>query len=161
MAATGACYVAGGFLPMFGRDMWSIAGGLRRNPISVSIRPSAVIADQTPAPGDSEGGRLDKMREGGRISKRFDNSDVAGTERRSLKDYFEQSKELIKSDGGPPRWFSPLECGSPLESSPLLLFTPGFCIIHLNFPLFSLQKDYCTKCVARNRNRVLFSLSSD
>jgi len=26
------------------------------------------------------------------------------------KEYFEKSKELIKADGGPPRWFSRLEC---------------------------------------------------
>lgn len=45
--------------------------------------------------------------------------------RMSLKDYFEQAKDLIRSDGGPPRWFSPLECGSRLDNSPLLLFLPG------------------------------------
>ncbi|KAK4483243.1 hypothetical protein RD792_010427 [Penstemon davidsonii] len=43
-----------------------------------------------------------------------------------LKDYFEQSGQLIsRSDGGPPRWFSPLECGSRLKDSPLLLYLPG------------------------------------
>jgi hypothetical protein len=49
--------------------------------------------------------------------------------RKSLEDYFEESKNFIaKSDGGgggPPRWFSPLECGSRLDNSPLLLFLPG------------------------------------
>jgi len=40
-------------------------------------------------------------------------------------EYFEQSKELIGADGGPPRWFSPLECASQLDNSPLLLFLPG------------------------------------
>ncbi|XP_062105362.1 phytyl ester synthase 2, chloroplastic-like [Humulus lupulus] len=43
----------------------------------------------------------------------------------SVKDYLEQAKDLIRSDGGPPRWFSPLECGSRLNDSPLLLFLPG------------------------------------
>ncbi|KAJ7976278.1 Acyltransferase-like protein, chloroplastic [Quillaja saponaria] len=43
----------------------------------------------------------------------------------SVNDYFEQSKVLLKSDGGPPRWFSPLECGSRSNNSPLLLFLPG------------------------------------
>ncbi|KAJ9683194.1 hypothetical protein PVL29_018968 [Vitis rotundifolia] len=124
MAATGACFIAGGFLPMFGRDMKSIAGGLRTS-FSVSIRPSAVFTEQTPAPGVTERGRFEKMSEADMISKHFDNSDVAKLEQRSLKDYFEQSKDLIRSDGGPPRWFSPLECGSPLDSSPLLLFLPG------------------------------------
>ncbi|XP_002512877.2 phytyl ester synthase 2, chloroplastic isoform X1 [Ricinus communis] len=45
------------------------------------------------------------------------------------KDFFEQSKDFIRSEdgggGGPPRWFSPLECGSRLENSPLLLYLPG------------------------------------
>ncbi|CAK8542688.1 unnamed protein product [Lathyrus sativus] len=41
------------------------------------------------------------------------------------KEYLEQAKELIEEDGGPPRWFSPLECGSQLENSPLMLFLPG------------------------------------
>ncbi|KAL9331182.1 hypothetical protein ACSQ67_000792 [Phaseolus vulgaris] len=40
-------------------------------------------------------------------------------------EYLEQSKELIGPDGGPPRWFSPLECASQLDNSPLLLFLPG------------------------------------
>ncbi|KAF6161584.1 hypothetical protein GIB67_009463 [Kingdonia uniflora] len=46
-------------------------------------------------------------------------------ERLSIKDYLEQTKDLIKSDGGPPRWFSPLECGARWENSPLLLYLPG------------------------------------
>jgi hypothetical protein len=49
--------------------------------------------------------------------------------RKSLKDYFEESKDLIRSEGGgvggPPRWFSPLDCGSRLDDSPLLLYLPG------------------------------------
>ncbi|XP_060958057.1 phytyl ester synthase 2, chloroplastic isoform X2 [Cannabis sativa] len=44
--------------------------------------------------------------------------------RTSVKDYFEQAKDWIRSDCGPPRWFSPLECGSRLNDSPLLLFLP-------------------------------------
>ncbi|WOG97107.1 hypothetical protein DCAR_0416446 [Daucus carota subsp. sativus] len=45
----------------------------------------------------------------------------------SFKDYLEHSKYLLgSSDGGPPRWFSPLECSSTLENSPLLLYLPGF-----------------------------------
>ncbi|XP_011045774.1 PREDICTED: acyltransferase-like protein At3g26840, chloroplastic [Populus euphratica] len=48
--------------------------------------------------------------------------------RKSLKDYFEESNDLIRSGGGgggPPRWFSPLDCGSRLDDSPLLLYLPG------------------------------------
>lgn len=44
----------------------------------------------------------------------------------TLKDYFEQCRELIsRSDGGPPRWFSPLSCGSRSKDSPVLLNLPG------------------------------------
>ncbi|XP_060191828.1 phytyl ester synthase 2, chloroplastic-like isoform X3 [Lycium barbarum] len=48
------------------------------------------------------------------------------TEKTSLimKDYMEWSKDMIGS-GGPPRWFSPLECGPPIKDSPLLLYLPG------------------------------------
>ncbi|GAB2287394.1 hypothetical protein Dimus_021772 [Dionaea muscipula] len=43
----------------------------------------------------------------------------------SMKDYLDVAKEMIKPDGGPPRWFCPVECGQPLKDSPLLLFLPG------------------------------------
>lgn len=49
--------------------------------------------------------------------------DKSGAE--SVKDYLDASREVIKSDGGPPRWFSPLECGQPVHGAPLLLFLPG------------------------------------
>lgn len=127
MAATGSCFIAGGFLPVFGWGMKSSAGGLRT--YSVSVRSSAVFTEQTPAPGVSERGKSEKMSEAEMISKHFPDLDAAEMERRSLKDYFEQAKELIRADGGPPRWFSPLECGSPSDISPPLLFLPGFYII--------------------------------
>ncbi|XVF59968.1 hypothetical protein PTKIN_Ptkin08bG0004900 [Pterospermum kingtungense] len=41
-----------------------------------------------------------------------------------LKDYFEECKDMIRSDGGPPRWFSPLECTCASPDSPVLLFLP-------------------------------------
>lgn len=46
--------------------------------------------------------------------------------RLGLKDYFDQCRELIgRSDGGPPRWLSPLETASNPPDSPLLLYLPG------------------------------------
>lgn len=53
--------------------------------------------------------------------------DVNGSDvtRRSLKDYFDEATVMIRPDGGPPRWFSPLECGSRSPDSPLLLYVPG------------------------------------
>ncbi|XP_027155146.1 acyltransferase-like protein At1g54570, chloroplastic, partial [Coffea eugenioides] len=44
---------------------------------------------------------------------------------RSVKDYMDSAKDVIKPDGGPLRWFSPIECGPPLKNSPVLLFLPG------------------------------------
>lgn len=56
---------------------------------------------------------------------------VSSEDKRSgLKYYFDEAKELIRSDGGGgggrPRWFSPLQCGSHPPHSPLLLYLPGF-----------------------------------
>ncbi|KAM4119392.1 hypothetical protein ACJW30_03G055100 [Castanea mollissima] len=49
--------------------------------------------------------------------------DGYGTE--TIKDYFNIAKDIVKPDGGPPRWFSPIACGCPLKDSPVLLFLPG------------------------------------
>ncbi|RZC46643.1 hypothetical protein C5167_039592 [Papaver somniferum] len=36
------------------------------------------------------------------------------------------SREMVKeTDGGPPRWFCPVECGNPMKDSHVLLFLPG------------------------------------
>ncbi|PIA57054.1 hypothetical protein AQUCO_00600053v1 [Aquilegia coerulea] len=43
----------------------------------------------------------------------------------TVKDYFEGAKDMIHNDGGPPRWFCPVDCGRPLNGSPLLLYLPG------------------------------------
>lgn len=43
----------------------------------------------------------------------------------TVEDYFAAVKELNKSDGGPPRWFCPVECTPALKDCPTLLFLPG------------------------------------
>ncbi|PQQ11439.1 acyltransferase-like protein [Prunus yedoensis var. nudiflora] len=43
----------------------------------------------------------------------------------TVKDYFDATKEMIKPDGGPPRWFCPVACKAPLKDSPILFFLPG------------------------------------
>ncbi|KAJ4823187.1 hypothetical protein Tsubulata_015133 [Turnera subulata] len=53
-----------------------------------------------------------------------DKAELEG-DKRPLRHYFEEAKDTVRSGGGPPRWFSPLECGSRLDKSPLLLFLPG------------------------------------
>ncbi|KAI3887266.1 hypothetical protein MKX03_023476 [Papaver bracteatum] len=45
---------------------------------------------------------------------------------RSVQDYLDMSREMVKNnDGGPPRWFCPVECGNPIKDSPVLFFLPG------------------------------------
>ncbi|KAF7011390.1 hypothetical protein CFC21_025704 [Triticum aestivum] len=44
----------------------------------------------------------------------------------TMKDYLEAVRNMPKDDGGPPRWFCPVECGRPVVANPpLLLFLPG------------------------------------
>ncbi|XP_018434984.1 phytyl ester synthase 2, chloroplastic-like [Raphanus sativus] len=45
--------------------------------------------------------------------------------RKSLSDFLEEARDFVGDDDGPPRWFSPLECSSQAQGSPLLLFIPG------------------------------------
>ncbi|XP_042501769.1 acyltransferase-like protein At3g26840, chloroplastic isoform X5 [Macadamia integrifolia] len=58
-------------------------------------------------------------------------NEIEKERRLSIEDYLEGTKDLIsrKWDGDgrapPPRWFSPLECASRLDNSPLLFFLPG------------------------------------
>ncbi|XP_010436056.1 PREDICTED: acyltransferase-like protein At3g26840, chloroplastic isoform X1 [Camelina sativa] len=46
-------------------------------------------------------------------------------ERKSLTVFLVEAGDFVGSDGGPPRWFSPLECGKRAPESPLLLYLPG------------------------------------
>ena len=48
-------------------------------------------------PGVSERSKVGKMNEADMISKYFNDLDAAALDQRSLKDYFEQPKELIRS----------------------------------------------------------------
>ncbi|XP_022750443.1 acyltransferase-like protein At3g26840, chloroplastic isoform X4 [Durio zibethinus] len=61
------------------------------------------------------------------ISNVYSNlEEIKEESRKTLKDYFQECKDLIiRSNDGPPRWFSPLECCSHSRDSPLLLFLPG------------------------------------
>nr|CAB3477166.1 unnamed protein product [Digitaria exilis] len=44
---------------------------------------------------------------------------------KNLDDYYESLEELVKHDSGPPRWFCPVDAGSPIEDAPLMLYLPG------------------------------------
>lgn len=56
-----------------------------------------------------------------------DSSELEQTTTLNMKDFMKWSKDMIASgsEGGPPRWFSPLDCAAPLKDSPLLLYLPG------------------------------------
>ena len=49
-------------------------------------------------PGVSERSKVGKMKEADMVSKYFNDLDAAELNRRSLKDYFEQPKESIRSE---------------------------------------------------------------
>ncbi|KAG7985013.1 hypothetical protein I3843_03G003300 [Carya illinoinensis] len=132
MAASGASLFLSNLSPAFRRDSTSSSlGNLKSTRISTSSWRLAVSTEQKPSTSTrsdfSERGRLDMGKdELEAVASAAATSEDPAVERRSLKEYFERSKELIiRSDGGPPRWFTPLECGSPLANSPLLLFLPG------------------------------------
>lgn len=56
--------------------------------------------------------------------------DDSVVEPRGVMDFIEQSRDLVRPDGGPPRWFCPVECGPAsvsraVESPPPLFYLPG------------------------------------
>ncbi|EOA23595.1 hypothetical protein CARUB_v10016792mg [Capsella rubella] len=62
------------------------------------------------------------------VANPYSNVETARPElRKSLSDFLEEARELVVDGSGPPRWFSPLECGAQAQTqgSPLLLFIPG------------------------------------
>lgn len=115
------------------RDKTSSLGKPKRNPV---LKRPAVSTEQTSnnnvtaatasrrsfveekAQRSSEG-------EAEKSLRRVNVEEDLGESRKSLKDYFDEAKDMIRSDGGPPRWFSPLECGAHSPYSPLLLYLPG------------------------------------
>ncbi|PSS30306.1 Acyltransferase-like protein [Actinidia chinensis var. chinensis] len=124
MAATGAVVFPAGSSPIFRLQISPPSSGNFKSKRSVLERVSVSSTEQTPS-SISENGRLEKKQEsGGRVAERGGDAE-AEYGLLKLKDYLEQSKDMIRSEGGPPRWFSPLECGSRLNNSPLLLFLPG------------------------------------
>ncbi|KAH8507452.1 hypothetical protein H0E87_009841 [Populus deltoides] len=68
---------------------------------------------------------------------------------KTVRDYLEGAKEIIRPDGGPPRWFCPVECGQPLKDSPILLFFPGIDGVGLGLTLHhkALGKVFEVRCL--------------
>lgn len=70
----------------------------------------------------------------------------------SVKDYLDIAKDIIKPDGGPPRWFCPVFADgndSPLPNSPVLLFLPGMDGLGLGLILHhkALRKVFEVRCL--------------
>ncbi|TQD78923.1 hypothetical protein C1H46_035495 [Malus baccata] len=145
MASTGVCLFPARLPSVIRQELTSSSssGKSKFNPISTPFRRlAAVSTDHTPTSltteniGNGKASEKDAhttttksaaetKRQAGQEEKKLD----AEEQGLSLKDYFEQAKDFISSDGGggggPPRWFSPLGGGSCLDNSPLLLFLPG------------------------------------
>ncbi|KAJ6314933.1 hypothetical protein OIU78_018422 [Salix suchowensis] len=110
----------------------SVANATRRFAVSTE---ESITAETTT--GFAGNGRLEKkVVEGEKINPYVLELEKTELEykssRESMNDYFEESKNFIESNGGggggvcgPPRWFSPLDCGSRLDNSPLPLYLPG------------------------------------
>ncbi|CAJ2672376.1 unnamed protein product [Trifolium pratense] len=129
MAATGAYFSPGVSSPIFRRAL-PLLGTLNSGRIQSMTSRFAISVDRVPSTFvEAEKGITSEV-------KREERSVVAETRKRleeneekkprnGWKDYLEQAEELIVTDGGPPRWFSPLECRSRVDKSPLMLFLPG------------------------------------
>ncbi|KAK3183867.1 hypothetical protein Dsin_031153 [Dipteronia sinensis] len=127
MAITGTSSFSVNSSPVFRRDVTSASGNLKRN---LDLKRFAVSSEQATTSSTTtkkfvENGRM--WKKSGEESETARRVNVEESERngKSLKDYFDEAKDLIRSDAAPPRWFSPLESGSHTRDSPLLLFLPG------------------------------------
>ncbi|TYI63169.1 hypothetical protein E1A91_D09G001100v1 [Gossypium mustelinum] len=117
----------------------STAGNSVRNRCLSSFRAMAVSADQKSSPAtvatrSTEKGRWleEKNRKGRKEEEELTSNiysnpqEITDENGNTLREYFQECKDLmIQSKAGPPRWFTPLECGSHAPDSPLLLFLPG------------------------------------
>lgn len=145
MAATGTGVFAAGVWPIIRRrDTSATAEKLRSiSKSKLSVFAAAVPTEKQPrigAPTVSENGVVEKKSAADTLSSSSRGGEWEAEPkdgRLTLKDYFDQCRELIsRSDGGPPRWFSPLDCGSRLKDSPLLLYLPGKCISVFGFFIY-------------------------
>ncbi|XP_031384301.1 acyltransferase-like protein At3g26840, chloroplastic isoform X2 [Punica granatum] len=134
MAAAGAFISASGFSPAILRRQSYPAPGALRPALSSTRRFAASTTEQlstASAPPEDSGpnGRPRKDVEPSRstvsAASPFMEDEGPEGEGKSLEEFFDLARDLIRPDGGPPRWFSPLECGSRLDDSPLLLYLPG------------------------------------
>lgn len=139
MATVRACNSSADFSPVFRREITSSSGKPKWTPILRRVAVSAertstatttMMTETTPTRRFVEKSSElveDEAETKQRVNVREYWQEESEGNGKSLKDYFDEAEDMIKSssDGGPPRWFSPLECGSHTHDSPLLLFLPG------------------------------------
>lgn len=140
MATVGACIFLAVSSPVFRRQIMSSSEKPKRNPIlkrvavsteRTSAATTTVMTETTPTRifVEKKSSELveDEAETKQRVNVREYSEEESEGNGKSLKDYFDEAEDMIKSSsgGGPPRWFSPLECGSHTRDSPLLLFLPG------------------------------------
>lgn len=129
MAAAGVCFFPGGTSPLFRREAPSPTRKLKSVRIPSLVPRFAMSVDRVPANSvTAEKGRAAEAKrdEGSGTVEKQNLWEAKEKQRQSgWMEYLEQAKELIEPDGGPPRWFSPLESGSRLDNSPVMLFLPG------------------------------------
>nr|GMD14226.1 acyltransferase-like protein At1g54570, chloroplastic isoform X1 [Ipomoea batatas] len=77
--------------------------------IDMSTRVLEIISKLDFVGGEEDGEQQDGAQE--KLEVYWD--DGYGTQ--TVKDYLELAKEIIKPDGGPPRWFAPVSCGPHLH----------------------------------------------
>ncbi|XP_048537713.1 phytyl ester synthase 1, chloroplastic-like isoform X1 [Triticum urartu] len=97
-------------------------GYLRRHARTCLRRASPVGATNGNEPGGSKKRSRKRPAEESRLEVLYDDGFGSVT----MKDYREAVRAMPRDDGGPPRWFCPVECGRPeVDRAPLLLFLPG------------------------------------
>ncbi|KAM3296143.1 hypothetical protein ACQJBY_038470 [Aegilops geniculata] len=110
----------------FGGNPCAAGGHLRRHHARLCLRrASSVDVTTGTLPGGSSSSnrrRKKQAAEESRLEVLYDDGFGSAT----MKDYWEAVRAMPKDDGGPPRWFCPVECGRPeVDRAPLLLFLPG------------------------------------
>ncbi|VAI43233.1 unnamed protein product [Triticum turgidum subsp. durum] len=110
----------------FGVNPCAAGGHLRRHHARLCLRrASSVDATTGNLPGGSSSSnrrRKKQAAEESQLEVLYDDGFGSVT----MKDYWEAVRAMPRDDGGPPRWFCPVECGRPVvDRAPLLLFLPG------------------------------------
>ncbi|XP_044418523.1 acyltransferase-like protein At1g54570, chloroplastic isoform X3 [Triticum aestivum] len=115
-------YVPHTILRPFGVKPFAGGGYLRRHARPCVRRASSVGATNGNELGGGNKRRRKRPAEESRLEVLYDDGFGSVT----VKDYREAVRAMPRDDGGPPRWFCPVECGRPeVDRAPLLLFLSG------------------------------------